>query len=48
MTVGELIEELEKLSPETMVFIDNGEGEVMVDEIEVDKFYGYIRKVVIK
>jgi hypothetical protein len=48
MTVNELIEELVKLNPDTPVYLHNGDGEVLVDEIELDNFYGYIRKVVIK
>jgi hypothetical protein len=48
MTVSELIDQLQSLNGETEIYIDNGDGIVKADEIEIDNYYGFTRKVVIK
>jgi hypothetical protein len=48
MTAKELIEELLQFPQDTPVYLDNGDGHVMVDEVEWDNYYGFTRKIVIK
>jgi hypothetical protein len=48
MKVWELIEELQKADEDSGVYIHNGEGIVAVDEVEIEKAFGYTRKVIFK
>jgi hypothetical protein len=48
MTVEELIAELEKFEPGTVVCVDNGEHVVNIDEVELERFDGWKDKVVLR
>jgi hypothetical protein len=48
MTVEELIEALLKYEPETIVCVDNGEHEVNIDEVVLERFDGWKDKVVLR
>ena len=48
MTIKELIRELEKFDSEIIVCVDNGEHEVNVDEVVLERFDGWKDKVVLR
>jgi hypothetical protein len=48
MTIGELIEELNKYSPETVVEIECSEKEFNVKEVSLRDYFGIMQTVVIR